>query len=173
MAKVSFTHITPIKEIEDKKVILGDKEIIIKQYLPIKDKAELVDYIIQSSFDSQGLFSPIRQSIYTIIGMLKWYTNINFTDTMMQNIEKTYDAIVLNHLDNILENIDEDERNIISQMIQDAIIETKDYIRSFAGQLRATQSDYDETKIDLDAMAKELEDPDKIGFLKNLMEKMG
>jgi len=51
MAKVSFTSLTPIKGIEDKSVTIGDKNIVIKQYLPIKDKADLVTYIIQSAFD--------------------------------------------------------------------------------------------------------------------------
>jgi len=46
MAKVSFTHITPVKDIEDKKITFNDKEVIIKQYLPIKEKAELVDYVV-------------------------------------------------------------------------------------------------------------------------------
>ena len=75
MAKVSFTSITPIKSKNDINVKFGDKDVIVKQYLPIKEKAELVDYIIQSSFDERGLFSPLREAIYTTIGMLKWYTN--------------------------------------------------------------------------------------------------
>lgn len=173
MAKVSFTHITPVKDIEDKKITFNDKEVIIKQYLPIKEKAELVDYVVQSSFDAQGLFSPIRQNIYTTLGLLKWYTNINFTDTMMQNIEKTYDLIIINHIGDILADIDEEERINIQKMIIDAINEAKDYIRSFAGQLQSVQNDYDETKFDLEEITKSLEDPNKIGFVKELMEKMG
>jgi hypothetical protein len=46
MAKVSFTSITPIKSRDDITVTLGNKEIIVKSYLPVKEKAELVDYII-------------------------------------------------------------------------------------------------------------------------------
>ena len=173
MARVSFTSITPIKSKDDITVKFGDKEIVVKQYLPIKEKADLVDYIIQSSFDENGLFSPLRQEIYTIIGMLNWYTNINFTDTMLQNVEKTYDAIILNKLNDILTNIPEGEYKTIYDMIENAVIETKAYIRSFAGQLRATQQDYDETSFSIEKVAETLEDPKQLGLVKEIMEKMG
>jgi len=56
---------------------------------------------------------------------------------MMQNIEKTYDLIIINHIGDILADIDEEERINIQKMIIDAINEAKDYIRSFAGQLQS------------------------------------
>lgn len=173
MAKVSFNSITPIKSKEDRIVKFEDKDIIIRQYLPIKDKADLVTYIIQSAFDENGLFSPVRQEIYTTIGLLRWYTNINFTESMMQNIEKTYDYIQLNHLDILLENIDEEEYLCIGKMIDDAVIETKDYLRSFVGQLNAARTDYDKTQFDLEKVAEILQDPAQVGFVKELMQKMG
>jgi len=173
MAKVSFTSLTPIKSVEDKIVKFEDKDIIVKQYLPIKDKADLVTYVIQSAFDENGLFSPVRQEIYSTIGLLRWYTNINFTDTMLINIEKTYDAIALNHVDHVLTDINEDEYNCIMNMIDDAVVETKDYLRSFAGQLRAVQQDYNETNFDMEKIAATLQDPKQIGLVKEIMEKMG
>ena len=173
MAKISFTSITPIKSIEDKIVKFEDKDVVVKQYLPIKDKADLVTYVIQSAFDENGLFSPVRQEIYVTIGLLRWYTNINFTDNMMINVEKTYDSIVLNHVNNLLDEINEDEYNCIIDMIDDAVIETKDYLRSFAGQLRSARQDYDETNFDMEKIAETLQDPKQIGLVKEIMEKMG
>lgn len=174
MAKVSFTSITPIKSKKDIIVELeNDKFIAVKQYLSIKEKAELVDYIIQSSFDVNGLFSPIRQDIYTTIGMLRWYTNISFTELMLVNVEKTYDSIVLNDLKKILDNIPEEELSCIKTMISDAVIETKDYIRSFAGQLRATREDYNETEFNMEKIAETLQDKDQLGLVKEIMDKMG
>ena len=173
MAKISFTSITPIKSRDDITVTLGNKEIIVKSYLPVKEKAELVDYIIQSSFDAKGLFSPIRQAIYTTIGLLKWYTNINFTDTMLENIEKTYDTIILNNILVVIENIPEEEYKVINSMITDAVIETKDYLRSFAGQLQSTTQDFNQTNFDVEKIASVLQDPNQIGFVKEVMQKMG
>ena len=173
MARVSFTSITPIKSKDDITVKFGDKEIVVKQYLPIKEKADLVDYVIQSSFDINALFSPLRQEIYITIGMLKWYTNINFTDTMMQNVEKTYDAIILNKIDTLLENIPKEEYDTIYNMINNAVLETKDYARSFAGQVRAMNDDYNETAFDVEKIASTLQDPNQLGLVKDIMNKMG
>lgn len=173
MAKVSFTALTPIKGKEDKIIKFEDKNIVVKQYLPIKEKAELVDYVIQLSFDDKGLFSPLRQRIYKTVGFLKWYTDINFTDTMLINIEKTYDAILLNGLSEILDEINDEEYNLMNAIIDEAIVETKDYIRSFAGQLNATKRDYDETNFDMEKIKETLQDPTQIGFVKEVMEKMG
>lgn len=173
MAKISFTSLTPIKTVEDKTVNMNGKDIIVKQYLPIKDKADLVTYIIQSAFDENGLFSPVRQALYTTLGLLRWYTNINFTETMIQNIEKTYDAIILNKIDQVLEAIPAEEYACINGMINDAVIETKDYLRSFVGQLSAARSDYDQTEFNLEKIADILQDPKQVGFVKELMEKMG
>lgn len=173
MAKVSFTSLTPIKGIEDKSVMVGDKNIVIKQYLPIKDKADLVTYIIQSAFDENGLFSPVRLAVYKTIGLLQWYTNIGFTNTMLLNIEKTYDSIIINHLDTLIQEIDTSEYDCISNMITDAIIETKDYARSFAGQLRYVKEDYDETNLDLDKVMGQLQDQGQFDILKNVLTKMG
>lgn len=173
MAKVSFTSITPIKSKDDIVVKFGDKDIVIKQYLPVKDKADLITYIIQSAFDENGLFSPVRQDIYTTIGLLKWYTNISFTENMMINVEKTYDSIIINNLDQLLENIDSDEYITITNMIDDAVIETKDYLRSFAGQIRSSRESYDMTNIDVEKITEALQDPTQIGLVKDIMEKMG
>lgn len=173
MAKVSFNSITPIKSKDDIVVQFGDKDIVVKQYLPIHDKADLVDYIIQSSFDTNGLFSPIRLDIYRTIGLLRWYTNINFTDTMIKQIEKTYDAIILNGLKTLLNTIDTAEYETIITMINDAVIETKDYLRSFAGQLQRTNQDYNIMNMDMEKISETLQDPQQIGFLREVMEKMG
>lgn len=174
MAKVGFTTLINIKSIEDKNVTINGKEVVVKQYLPVSEKAELLDYVIQSSFDTNGLLSPIRYNLYYKIGILRWYTNISFTEAMLQNIEKTYDAIVINGLyEDIIKYIPEKELQNIKDMISWACGITGDYISSFAGQLRATQTDYNNTTFDLEKIAETLQDPKQIGLVKELMEKMG
>jgi len=125
--------------------------------LSIKDKADLVNYIVQSTFDANGLLSPLRQDIYTTIGILRWYTNINFTDTMLKEIEKTYDLICLNNLYNIvLDNIDEIEKENLLVLITKALYETSTHINSFAGQLQYAKTDYENLNFDMKEMEETL-----------------
>lgn len=169
---VGFTKITPLKKIEDKIIKINEQEVIIKQYLSIKDKADLVNYIVQSSFDEKGLLSPLRQDIYTQLGILRWYTNINFTETMLKEIEKTYDLICINNLyKQVIDNID--EGLIILDLINRALRETFNHITSFAGQLQYAKTDYENLNFDMKQIEKTLQDPNQVGFLKEVMEKMG
>lgn len=174
MAKVSFTSLTPIKKVEDKIIKIEDKDIIVKQYLPVAEKAELIDYVIQSAFDQNGLLSPLRYELYFTIGLLRWYTNINFTETMLQNVEKIYDSIVYNKLDQVIKTaIPETELQQIEKMLLWAIEIVQAYSGSFAGQLRAAKMDYDDTSFDLEKIASTLQDPQQLGLVKELMTKMG
>ena len=168
----SFTKITALKKIEDKIIEINNQEVIIKQYLSIKEKAELVDYVVQSSFDEKGLLNPLRQKIYTTIGIIRWYTNINLTETMLREIEKTYDLICINHIyENICDNLE--EYQVIIDFINCALKETFNHINSFAGQLQYAKTDYQNLNFDMEEMEKTLQDPNQIGFLKEVMEKMG
>ena len=167
-----FTKITPIKRGESIIVQINGEEIIIKQYLSIKDKADLVNYIVQSTFDEKGFISPLRQDIYTQIGILRWYTNINFTDNMLKDIEKTYDLICLNQLyTQVIKSIP--EYDIILDLINRSIQATFNHINSFAGQLQYAKTDYQNLNFDMETIEKTLQDPNQIGFLKEVMEKMG
>jgi len=171
---VGLTKITPIKKKDPITVNINEQDIIIKQYLPIKDKADLITYVVQSSFNENGLLNPLREKIYTVIGILKWYTNINFTDTMLKEIEKTYDLIILNNIySQVINNIDEIEIEMIKCWIKEAINSTFTHINSFAGQLQYAKTDYQNLNFDMEEMEKTLQDPNQIGFLKEVMEKMG
>lgn len=171
---VGLTKITPIKKKDPITVNINEQDIIIKQYLSIKDKADLITYVVQSSFNENGSLNPLREKIYTVIGILKWYTNINFTDTMLKEIEKTYDLIILNNIySQVINNIDEIEIEIIKCWIIEAINSTFTHINSFAGQLQYAKTDYQNLNFDMKEMEKTLQDPNQIGFLKEVMEKMG
>jgi hypothetical protein len=78
---------------------------------------------------------------------------------MLENIEKTYDTIILNNILVVIENIPKEEYKAINSMIVDAVIETKDYLRSFAGQLQSTTQDFNQTNFDVEKIASVLQDP--------------
>jgi hypothetical protein len=45
------------------------------------------------TFDVDGFVSPLRFELYSKVFLIKYYTNINITDTMIDNIEKTYELL--------------------------------------------------------------------------------
>lgn len=174
MAKVSFNSLITVKTVEDVTIDINGKKISVKQYLPIKAKTEMLDTIIQSSFDDKGIFSPLRYKIYYLFGLIQYYTNINITDTMLKDIEKTYDLFILNNIEQaVLAAIPESEKQVIEIMSTDAITAIINYSNSFAGQIAVVARDYKNTNFDLEKISQTLSDPSQIGFLKELMTKMG
>lgn len=174
MAKVSFNSLISTKTVEDRVISFNDKEIAVKQYLPVKSKAELLDTVIQASFDSEGLWSPLRYRIYLLIEKVRWYTNINITDTMLKNLENTYDLFIINGIDRLIDsNVPSDELNTLDNMAKAAIDAINNYSNSFAGQIKSVAADYKNTDFNLEKLMTSLQDPQQVGFVKEVMEKMG
>lgn len=171
---VSFNKIITLKKKDPIIIQINNTDITVKQYLSIKDKADFVGYVSQNTFDEKGFYSPLRYQIYFTIGLIKFYTNINITDAMIKNIEQTYDYIILNKIDQIIISaIDKEEIESVLNFIEEAIQATQEYIQSFAGQLQAAHTNYEALNFDLEGIEKTLQDPEQIGFLKDVMEKMG
>ena len=47
-------------------------------YLPLKDKIELVNNVINQSVDDNGFYNPIRVKLYMTLEIVYAYTNISF-----------------------------------------------------------------------------------------------
>ena len=174
MATVSFNKITPIKAIEDKTIELNGEKILIKQYLPVSRKAMLVSEVLADVLDEHGMSSSIREKIYTGIRLIQFYTNINITDTMINNAGKTYDALVLNGiLPAIIENIPKDEYEYLAETISESLKIVSTYRTSIAGLFTDMQtSNQDSVKSSNELMA-ELQEISNDGLLKNILDKMG
>ena len=174
MAKVSFSSITPIKTIEDKKIMCNDQEIIVKQYLPITDKTTIVESIINNVFDENFIISPIRYSAYVNLEIIRAYTNINITDKMMENIAKTYDTLALNGIIvSIRQAIPTSELNELMHYIDETIAQIQNYNRSFLGIINTINADQDKTNRNVDTLLQTLNNPNEVGLVKEILDKLG
>ena len=170
---ISFTKVTPIKEVENTTISLNEQNISIIQYLPIEKKSKLIEQIMGYVFDDTGFASPIRLNIYFTILALKAYTNISITDKMIENANKTYDAIIINHLDALLNYIPETEIKDLQEMTEKSIDQIVKYNTSFLGMVRAASAEYDATKMNVDEIMTTLDQPEKIGLVKDVLDKLG
>lgn len=170
---VSFTKVTPVKEIKTTIVRINEQEITVQQYLPIDKKSKLIEQVASYVFDDTGFASPIRLNIYFTILALKAYTNISITDKMIENASKTYDAILLNNLDTLLNYVPEVEIKELQEMVEKSIEQIVKYNTSFLGMIRAASTDYDTTKMNVDELMKTLDQPDKVGLVKEVLDKLG
>lgn len=107
----------------------------IRKYLPIAQKIELINFIVNGALDDNtGCFSPIRTEVYTSLGVCRWYAGIEFTIDDLIDIERVYDTLEINGvLDVIYGNIPEDELEFMQSLITETINDISRYNSSAAG----------------------------------------
>lgn len=174
MAKVSLKAIAPIKKVDPRIIKIGGQEVEVIQYLPVNDKLALVERVLNLTIDDTGFLNPVRLEVYAILEIVKTYTNISITDKMMENAPSTYDLLMINGvLDVIIEAIPEDEYDAIFDAIEDCAEHTVKYLNSFVGMMKTVTNDYDATKMNVEEIMKTLDQPDKIGLVKDILDKIG
>lgn len=173
MAKVTFNKVTPVTEVKPVLAEFNGQEILIKQYLGIDDKSELVMRVLNNAVDDDNNFSPVRTDVWFTIEVIKTYTNISFTETQLKNIGTTYDKVIINGLyDFIKTNIPETELTEMRYYV-DACIETIiKYQYSVLGTLKRIQTDYKDTDINVDELLKKIGDPEAFSMVKDIVTKL-
>lgn len=174
MAKVSLNKITPIKKVDPITLQIGDSEIIVQQYLPIETKMAMMQDVLNAVIDETGHINPVRMEVFFNVYLLKYYTNISITDTMLGDPSKTYDLLIINDvLDTIIAQIPETEYADVFDFIVEASENVITYNNSVLGILRNIAADYKNTEIDIDKIGQALNDPNQLTLVKNILEKMG
>ena len=175
MAKVSFTKLGLKANQEIKTIEHNEQNIEVKQYLPINQKLELISNVINLSHDGNNNYSnPVRVDVYTALEILDFYTNINFTDKQREDPTKIYDMFKGNGLlDQIIAAIPQEEYGSVMSGIYRSIDAVYTYHNSVLGILDAVATDYDNLNLDASQIRDAVNDPNSIGLLKNVLDKLG
>lgn len=168
-----MSKITPIKKLDPISVNINEQDVTVEQYLPIQDKLAMIERILNFTIDNTGFLNPVRLEVFTVLEIIATYTNINITEKMMENAPKTYDSLMLNGvIDKIIEAIPEDEYNAVFDAVEECAEHTVAYLNSFVGMMKTINEDYSMSQMNIEEMMKNLE-PEKIGLVKEILEKIG
>lgn len=174
MAKVSLTSITPIKKVDPITIDINGQTVTVEQYLPINDKLAIVEKVLAQTIDDTGFLNPVRLQVYTELEILRAYTNISITDKMMADAAKTYDLLRLNGiLDNVIKSIPVEEYDTVFDAIDDSANHTVKYLTSFLGMIKTVQDNYNTSEMNVENLMQTLGDPNQIGLVKDILEKIG
>lgn len=141
--KVSFTKLG-LKANKDitELPISGDLTLEIRNYLPIEEKSQLVQYVVDNALDANtGCFSPLRIEVYFILAVCKYYASINFTEKQLSDAGKTYDLLEGNGIsDKIISAIPRDEYVFIKDLVDATTEDIARYNASAAGIIQMMNS---------------------------------
>lgn len=178
MAKIAFSKLgLKINESDcsyTRDTLDGTVEIEVKLYLPIKEKMELVSRIVNQSIDDNGFYNPMRVKLYTALEVMYAYTNISFTEKQKEDPFKLYDLIISTGLFcEVVEKIRDKDWLEIQENVWDTIKGIYEYRNSVMGILDNVRAEYSDLNLEVNEISEKLSDPNDLGFLKDVITKLG
>ena len=149
--------------------------IEIREYLPVQEKLNIVEKIINQSLDDNNFANPARIQINTMLEIIFAYTNINFTDKQKEDRGGLYDLLVSSGLaDEIFKALENtNEISFIKTAAREIINEFYRYRTSALGILEAVTTDYSNLELDAEKLKEKIGDKENLQLLNDVMEKLG
>ena len=175
MAKVAFSKLDLKKNQEVTNLEINDEiSIEVKRYLPISEKLKMISEIVNLSQGDNNIVNYGKIDIFTLLGIITYYTNISFTEKQMEDPAKLYDLFVGNRLDvDILRAIPKSEIDFISNVVEKTVESIIQYRNSAVGIVEAISQDYSNLNFDATELQKKIGDPENLAFLKDVLTKLG
>ena len=149
-------------------------EYEVKQYLPVKEKMDLVSRIINQSVDDNGFYIPMRVKLYIVLEVVYAYTNLSFTAKQKEDPFKLYDLLVSTGIfHDIVNHIRENDWKEIQDSVWSTIKNIYDYRNSVMGILDVIVTDYSNLNLDASEIQKKLADPANLELLREVLTKLG
>lgn len=172
MAKVSFNKLNLNKTQTPQVIEYAGNSIEVKTYLPIEEKLELAERIINSSVDDNGYYNDIKINIYAAVERVLAYTNISVTEKQAADVYKLYDSFVASGLLETIDNLIENDFALVRIGVYNTIDSIYDYKNSAVGMLDALSDGYEKTKFNVEAITSQIKDPEALGLLKDILTKL-
>lgn len=174
MAKPTFAKMALKINTDVKTVKIGEQEIEVKQYLPVNDKLILISNVLNNSIDDANFSNPIKLDVFTNLEIIFTYTNLSFTDKQKEDLVKLYDTLESNDIFNqIIAVIPSEEYNSIIDGVQRCSDAVYTYRNSVLGLLDIITQDYDGLDLDAQKLQKEMNDPENLALLRQVLTKLG
>ena len=116
---------------------IGDQQVKVLKYLPIKDKIDLIQIALQKAHQD-GIYNELKIDMYFNLYLLYLYTDIEFTDEEKANEELLYDELESNGIFiEIVNAMEDDEYESLLNYLELMQANNEVYRNSFASLLTA------------------------------------
>lgn len=159
-------------DVEDILITFADKDIKIKQYLPIEDKMVLIDIILRASFqleDGVRKFKPSIKELMWVYYITQSYTDLKLPD---DNFADGYDSLIKSGLFNeVMKNIPISEIEFLDDMVNKSINEEFKFIKrqsSFENIVARLLNQLAE--FDIEKFAEQMKNLENVDILKEVFK---
>ncbi len=171
MAKVAFSKLKCKINDTEVPIQIGEETVIVKQYLPIQDKLQLIGRVVELAHEEDYNFSnPVKVNVFRNLEILFAYTNISFTDKQKEDLPKLYDMLASSGiLKTIIGYIPEEEIKTVENGIAETIEAFYKYQNSVLGLLDTIKTDYNDLGLDIEALTNNLQNLNNLDMVKGLL----
>ena len=174
MSKVSFTKLGLTKNTNAGSFEWNGQTIEVKGYLPIQEKMQLIQNVLNNCQDENNFINEAKMSMYMTLEIVYYYTNINFTEKQKSDPAKLYDLLAGNgFLNDLFAVIPQTEYNSIAIWLDKTANHIYDYRNSIYGILDAMKQDYSNLELDAETLRQKIADPQVLDILKGVLTNFG
>lgn len=174
MAKLSFSKLGLKMNNEIINIHFNEQVIEIKQYISVNDKLKLISDIINKTINEHNFCNPIQVKVFLALGIIEYYTNINFTEKQKEDPVKLFDLLQSNGLmKQILNAIPAEEFDDLNNGVWESIESIYTYNNSAMGIIDGLGKDYSNLDFDATAIQEKLGNSENVEFLKEVLAKLG
>lgn len=152
----------------------GDVEV--KTFLSTSEKLDLIADIVNASIDDNNYYNPCRIEIMKTVKMMLKYSDIELDSALLEDsdiIFKIYDLCRTGWLKPVFDAIPTDDATQIGYTIYDVIDSVYKYKNSARGIIDSLNGDYSKLAETAEAIKSNVQDPETLGFLKEVLDKLG
>jgi hypothetical protein len=157
---------------ETKTIEFNNDFVIIKQYLPVEQKLELIGKAMNYAHDSNNFSNTIKGNVCLDIMIIDYYTDIEFDEEM--EIDVVYDELSSKGLlDQIKNEIPCKELDFISYGFCSIVDNYYKYRNSVLGILDIMKTDYSDLEFSIENLQEKLANGENIDLLKKILTDLG
>lgn len=175
MAKLPFSKLNLSKDVvKTDEIEWNEQTIVVKSYLPVEEKFEVISNVINRSADDNNFANPLKVEIFTTLEIISAYTNISFTEKQKEDPSKLFDLVVSSGLyKEIICAIPHTEIESLQCYINSTIDAVYKYRNSIMGLLENITTDYSNLNLEATEIQKKLADPNNMQLLRDVLTKLG
>lgn len=175
MAKLSFTKLSLQKNIQVKDWQYNDQSIEVKQYLPIKERMDIAQSVIQQVIDFNNEFlNEFAFHMYMDLAIVFNYTNLSFTDKQKEDLYKLYDLLVgSGFMKELKKQVDCNQTDDLEVYTYETLNEYYKYHNSVYGIMDAMNQNYSNLDLDVNELQDKIANPESLSLVKDILTKMG
>lgn len=149
-----------------------DVEITIRKKITIDEVMKMTSYILSEAEDERmSYFHPVRFNVLFVNAIIEFYTDIEIPEDM--TIADVYDMVIDSGLYTMVREHIEDDVDGLFMVISKTAKEIYAYRSSLVGIMEKVTNDYSALTLDSEQIKENLNNPESLELLRNIMDRFG